>query len=98
MPSSSAWEADFMLRFLFIGFVAGVVSMYLYYSGLKLMSAGQVSFIELSYPALGMIFSALYTFEALTMLQIIGSASFFAFISLMISRQKADLRSPTSPS
>lgn len=83
------WEVA--VRFLFIGVVAGITSMYFYYSGLKHLPAGKVSFFELSFPAFGMIFSAIYTFEGLTVFQVAGATSFFAFILFMLSRQESDL-------
>jgi drug/metabolite transporter (DMT)-like permease len=84
-PWEIVFEADYVWRFVYISLVAGLASMYLYYSGFKGMEASKVSFIELSYPALGMVFSAVYTFEQLTFLQAIGFISFALFITLMIS-------------
>lgn len=84
-PWALALESDFVLRFFYISIVAGIISMSFYYAGLKNMKVGKVSFLELTYPALGMIFSAIYTFEALTFLQALGAVSFFIFITLMIS-------------
>lgn len=78
---------DFNWRLLFMSGVAGVISMYLYYEGMRAIPAGRVSFLELSYPALGMIFSSLYTFESMTFIQVIGAASFFAFIMIIVSRK-----------
>lgn len=93
---SIAWDvllqSEVVLRFLFIVGIAGVGSMYFYYSGLKNIYAGKSSFLELAFPALSMIFSAIYTFEGLTFLQTLGVISFFAFIFLMLSRQES---SPT---
>ena len=83
------FQSDVIARFLFIGVVAGVFSMYLYYSGMKNLEAGKISFMEISYSAFGMIFSAIYTFESLTFFQLLGAASFFAFIVLFISRQES---------
>lgn len=82
------WEVG--VRFLFIGAIAGIASMYFYYSGLKNLPAGKVSFFELSFPAFGMIFSAIYTFESLTVFQVVGATSFFMFILFMLSRQESD--------
>ncbi|WPU66938.1 DMT family transporter [Peredibacter starrii] len=82
------WEVG--IRFLFIGAIAGIASMYFYYSGLKNLPAGKVSIFELSFPAFGMIFSAIYTFESLTIFQIVGATSFFMFILFMLSRQESE--------
>lgn len=86
VPTQVLFEGDILARFFFISVIAGLVSMALYYSGLKHIPAGKVSFIEISYAAFGMIFSAIYTFESLTFFQFIGAASFFAFIGLFLSR------------
>jgi drug/metabolite transporter (DMT)-like permease len=91
LPQEFLMQADIMVRFIFIAVVSGLFSMHLYYSGLKHMSAGKVSFIEISYSAFGMIFSALYTFEVLTFFQMLGAASFFAFIILFLSRQDSGI-------
>lgn len=87
IPFEILLQNDIGARFLFISVIAGLFSMRLYYSGLKNISAGNVSFIEISYAAFGMIFSAMYTFEGLTFFQLIGAASFFAFIVLFLSRE-----------
>lgn len=97
----TSWEMIFDIsyswRFFYISIVAGLISMYFYYTGLKEMEASKVSFIELSYPALGMVFSAIYTFDQLTFLQAIGLISFALFITLMISgRQILTLIGPKS--
>ncbi|MFY7993367.1 MAG: DMT family transporter [Bacteriovoracaceae bacterium] len=95
-PWTIVFETDYVWRFFYISVVAGLCSMAFYYSGLKKMEVGKVSFIELAYPALGMIFSAIYTFEQLTFLQAIGATSFVIFITLMISgRQFLPLLSST---
>jgi drug/metabolite transporter (DMT)-like permease len=78
---------DFPSRFFFMGGVAGTASMFIYYQGLKSMEVGKVSFVEVSYAAFGIIFSAIYTFEGLTVLQLLGGASYFAFLLLFLSRQ-----------
>lgn len=91
LPTEFLFQPDIITRFLFIGIVAGLFSMYLYYSGLKYMSPGKVSFIEISYSAFGMIFSAIYTFEGLTFFQLLGASSFFAFIILFLSRQESSI-------
>lgn len=78
---------DFTWRLVFMSGGAGIIAMYLYYEGMREMSAGRVSFLELTYPALGMIFSSLYTFESMTLIQVIGAASFFAFIMIIVSRK-----------
>ena len=91
IPYEMLLDVSILGRFLFIGLVAGIFSMYLYYSGLKNMPAGKVSFIEISYSAFGMIFSALYTFEGLTFFQLLGASSFFAFIILFLSREDSNL-------
>lgn len=89
VPLQMLLQADILLRFIFIGVIAGLFSMFLYYSGLKHMPAGKVSFIEISYAAFGMIFSAVYTFESLSFFQLLGASSFFAFIVLFLSRQES---------
>lgn len=91
IPTEVLFQGDVLVRFLFIGLVAGVFSMFLYYSGLKNMPAGKVSFIEISYAAFGMIFSAIYTFEGLTFFQLLGASSFFAFIILFLSRSETSM-------
>jgi drug/metabolite transporter (DMT)-like permease len=93
IPLDYLFQADIMTRFFFIGVIAGLFAMYLYYSGLKNLPAGKVSFIEISYSAFGMIFSALYTFEALTFFQMVGAASFFAFIVLFLTKQDSNATS-----
>ena len=93
VPYQMLLQADILIRFIFIGAIAGIFSMYLYYSGLKHMPAGKVSFIEISYAAFGMIFSAVYTFESLSFFQLLGASSFFAFIVLFLSRQESGLPS-----
>lgn len=90
VPYQLLLQADILVRFIFIGVIAGVFSMFLYYSGLKNMPAGKVSFIEISYAAFGMIFSAIYTFESLSFFQLLGATSFFAFIVLFLSRQESN--------
>lgn len=89
IPMDIVLQGDILSRFVFIGVIAGLFSMYLYYSGLKNMSPGKVSFMEISYSAFGMIFSAIYTFESLTFFQLLGATSFFAFIILFLSRQES---------
>lgn len=89
VPLNVLAHSDVFPRFIFMGVVAGIGSMYLYYTGLKHIAAGKSSFIELSYSAFGMIFSAIYTFEKLSFFQLIGAISFFAFIVLFISRQES---------
>lgn len=87
IPTQTLLQGDIAYRFLFISVIAGLFSMNMYYSGLKKITAGKVSFIEISYAAFGMIFSAIYTFESLTFFQFIGAASFFAFFALFLFRQ-----------
>jgi drug/metabolite transporter (DMT)-like permease len=82
-------EPDTALRFLYMTAV-GVGSMFLYYAGLRNIFASKATLIEISYAAFGMIFSALYTFEALGLLQILGAGSFFAFIALLLSREESE--------
>lgn len=89
IQTSILLQSDIAARFIFIGVIAGILSMFLYYSGLKNMQAGKVSFIEISYAAFGMIFSAVYTFESLTFFQLLGASSFFAFLILFLSRQES---------
>lgn len=89
IPTQTLFQEDIAYRFLFISVIAGLISMNLYYSGLKQITAGKVSFIEISYAAFGMIFSAIYTFESLTFFQFIGAASFFAFFALFLFRQES---------
>jgi drug/metabolite transporter (DMT)-like permease len=84
-PWEIVFETEYIWRFFYIALVAGLTSMTFYYSGLKKMEASKVSFIELTYPALGMVFSSVYTFDQLTFLQSIGFISFLIFITLMIS-------------
>lgn len=88
IPTEVLFQSDVWPRFIFMGVVAGIGSMCLYYTGLKQIAAGKSSLIELSYSASGMIFSAIYTFEGLSFIQLIGSLSFFAFIALFTSRQE----------
>lgn len=76
-------------RLVFMGAVAGIGSMSLYYKGLSDMEAGKVSFIEISYSAFGMVLSALYTFEGLSLIQVSGAISFFAFVILFLSKQES---------
>lgn len=83
------FQSEIVIRFMFIAAVAGVGSMYFYYRGLQNLEAGKTSFLELSFPALGMIFSAISTFEGLTFFQTLGAISFFAFIFLMLARQES---------
>lgn len=85
------FQSDILTRFIFIGLIAGIFSMYLYYSGLKHMPAGKVSFVEISYAAFGMVISAIYTFEGLTFFQLLGASSFFAFIILFLSRSETSI-------
>lgn len=91
VPTEVLFQADIISRFLFIGVIAGLFSMYLYYTGLKHMAPGKVSFMEISYSAFGMILSAIYTFEGLTFFQLLGATSFFAFIILFISRHESGI-------
>ena len=86
LPVEKLMSSDIAGRFFFISVIAGIFSMSLYYTGLRQMQVGKVSFIEISYAAFGMIFSAIYTFESLTFFQLIGAASFFAFIVLFLSK------------
>jgi uncharacterized membrane protein len=87
LPMETILETDMLMRFVFMGVVSGIISMAMYYKGLREVEAGKVSFIEISYAAFGMIFSAIYTFEGLTFFQLIGAISFFAFLFLFLSRQ-----------
>lgn len=91
IPTEVLFQGDILSRFFFISVIAGLFSMNLYYSGLKKMSPGKVSFMEISYSAFGMIFSAIYTFEGLTFFQLLGASSFFAFIILFLSRQDSGI-------
>lgn len=93
LPMTTILEKDTLMRFMFMGGIAGIGSMLMYYKGLREVEAGKVSFIEISYSAFGMIFSAIYTFEGLTFFQMIGAVSFFAFVVLFLSRQ--DFMRPT---
>ncbi len=77
---------EIFLRFIYMSVIAGIFALYLYFSGLQKLSAGKVSFVEISFSALGMIFSALYTFDSLTFFQVLGASSFIAFIAFFISR------------
>lgn len=90
IPMEMVYQADILMRLLFISIVAGLFSMHLYYTGLKHMAAGKVSFMEISYAVFGMVFSALYTFEGLTFFQILGVMSFFAFVILFFSRGSSE--------
>lgn len=76
---------DNLWRLLFIGIIAGVASMYLYYMALSKLPAGKVSFVELAYPAFGMLFSSFYTYSKITLLQILGFSSFFIFVYILCS-------------
>ncbi len=76
------------MRFFYM-IAGGVASMVLYYSGLKNILASKATLIEISYAAFGMIFSAIYTFEALSLLQILGAGSFFAFMTLLLSKDES---------
>lgn len=93
IPTEVLFQGDILGRFIFIGVIAGLFSMFLYYSGLKHLTAGKVSFIEISYAAFGMIFSAIYTFESLTFFQLLGASSFFIFIILFLSRNESAMPS-----
>lgn len=79
-------DYEIFLRFIFMALIAGIFSMSLYYKGLGNMEAGKVSFIEISYSAFGMILSAIYTFEALSLFQLIGAALFFVFLFFFLSK------------
>ena len=82
---------EMLMRFLFIGGIAGVMSMYCYYTGLKSLPASKVSFVEISFSAFGMMFSSIYTFEGLTFLQSLGALSFFSFIFLITTRESSQI-------
>jgi drug/metabolite transporter (DMT)-like permease len=84
IPLTQMGSFEFVARFFFMAVVAGIFSMFLYYLGLRNLPAGRVSFFEISYSAFGMFFSALYTFEGLTFLQLLGGASFFSFLVLFL--------------
>lgn len=83
IPWDLVFEWEFLWRFIFMSAVAGALAMYFYYEGLKTMVVGKVSFIKLAFPAFGMILSAFYTFDRLSVLQILGAASFFIFIAIL---------------
>ena len=89
LPANVILDPEVMIRFAFIGGVAGILGMYLYYNGLKKMAASRVCFFEVSFGAFGMIFSAMYSFEGLTFFQTLGAISFFAFIFLMLIREES---------
>lgn len=74
-------------KFIMMSVVAGLLSMFLYYSGLKHLRAGKVAFLELSFPAFGMIISSYYTFDHLTLLQLLGGILFFLFIGLVFFKK-----------
>ena len=90
VPVDVIFEAEMVLRLLFISLIAGIFSMKLYFTGLKSMAAGKVSFMEISYAVFGMIFSSIYTFENLTFFQVLGAMSFFAFVILFLSRENSN--------
>lgn len=81
-------DFEVVLRFLFISGIAGILSMTLYYNGLKNLPAWKVSVLELAYPAMGMVFSTFYGFDELTLLQNLGILSFMTFVSLLISKKR----------
>jgi drug/metabolite transporter (DMT)-like permease len=88
VPTQILFQSNILMRFVFMAVIAGIGSMYLYYSGIKNLKAGKVSFIEISYAAFGMILSAIYTFEGLTVFQVVGATSFFAFIIFTLFKNK----------
>lgn len=87
LPYHVLTDLKMMERFGLMSIVAGILGMFLYYSGLKNLRAGKVSFLELSFPAFGMILSSFYTFEELTFLQIIGAIAFFGFIGFIFFKK-----------
>jgi drug/metabolite transporter (DMT)-like permease len=86
-PFQSLTEVTVWARFFFIAGVSGTVSMYLYYGGMKELAAGKVSFLELTYPAMGIMLAVLTTFDEVSFFQAIGVASFFAFLLLFIGKK-----------
>ena len=90
VPIDVVFKNEMVARLLFISLIAGIFSMKLYYTGLRSMAAGKVSFMEISYAVFGMIFSSIYTFENLTFFQILGAMSFFAFVILFLSRENSN--------
>ncbi|HXH76233.1 MAG TPA: DMT family transporter [Bacteriovoracaceae bacterium] len=89
IPWDQMMNWDLIWRFGFISAVAGTASMYLYFTGMRDLPAAKVSFLELCYPALGIMFSALYTYEKVSFLQAIGVVSFFAFVLLILGRKES---------
>lgn len=84
---SPVMNVGLIVRLVFICLISGPASLYLYYSGMKDMDVGKVSFLELSYPALSIMLSALVTYEEVTFFQAMGVASIFAFVLLFMSRR-----------
>lgn len=85
------------MRFIFISGIAGILSMWMYYKGLKQLPAWKVSVFELAYPAMGMVFASFYSFEQMSFLQNLGLLSFLTFISLLMSKSKLNSSNVNKP-
>lgn len=73
-------------RFFIIGGVLEVVAMSIYYLGLKKMKSVNVAILELSYPAFGIIFSSLYTYEGVEPVQIFGMGALLLFMITLAAK------------
>jgi drug/metabolite transporter (DMT)-like permease len=79
-------NVDSFLRLFFMSGFAGCFSMYIYYSGMRGLPAAKISFLELCYPAFGIMLWAFSMFEHVAFLQAVGIASFFSFIMIIFSQ------------
>ena len=81
-------DFNFTGRLFYIGGITGALGMWFYYQGLKRLQASTTAFIELAYPALGLIFSGLFIYGYLTPVQTIGSISLMGAIIVLAKNSK----------
>lgn len=79
-----------MFKFIFSGVVAGGLAMWIYYAGLRHLSASITSFLELSYSAFGIILSTLFLYRKLEFITMLGVLSFIMALWLLAQNEKIE--------
>lgn len=88
-PSLSTFDYNYMIwgKILLMVVLAGILGMYFYYKGLKLISAKLCALLEMFFPLAAVTINWIYLGKALTPIQIIG-ASFLILGSLVIQLKR----------
>lgn len=92
IPSPSIFgNSSFLLQFLIVSTLFGSFAMAIYYQGLKKISAGVTSFLELSFPFFTMLLSGVVSFGRVDPVQILGFFSMgFALLLLIKIKDQAE--------